>query len=141
MTTRTAAFILLVASMAAPALAAQGAPRRAPPQSIAGKWQGCASHEGRSACAIYEFKVNGDTLTGTVTPPDGDDPHPLVQGRIQGDRISFRTGNGCTPQTTAACAIVQTATFRGEDEWRLYVDVTDNGQELVLTMRRVPGSP
>jgi len=37
--------------------------------------------------AVFNFKVNGEKLTGKVTTPDGD--AVISQGKIDGDKISF----------------------------------------------------
>jgi hypothetical protein len=137
MISRTSAAVLVVALLSAPDLVAQSAPRRPTTQSIAGKWKACLDAEGRTACWTYEFKVNGDTLTGTDTGTDGV-VTLLAQGRIQGERVSFKTGHGCTEVTMRACmAVVSTGTYRGGDEWRLYMDDTDNNRQYGVTMTRV----
>jgi hypothetical protein len=139
---RAAASILLVALMSAPALVAQSVPPGATAQSLAGKWRACTSGEGQSWCVTFDFEINGDTLSGKNILEDGRE-FLLVQGRIQGDHVSFRSGNGCTDPKMAACLpVVYTGTFRGEDVWKLNVDVTDTPREekYALTMTRVKGT-
>jgi hypothetical protein len=130
MTNRHSLSMALVALLSASQASAQSAPSAAAPSSsIAGKWRGCFSREGRTACSTYTFAVKGDTLSGTITNDDGSDPHAIRQGRMAGDRVTFRTGYGD--------AIVCTGTFRDGRMWKLDCDVTDNGQKFTNTLTRM----
>ena len=62
---------------------------------VSGKWtveQG-ARPDGSPRVSTFDFKVDGDTLTGTLTAPGrgGADPTvtPISSGKVDGDKISF----------------------------------------------------
>ena len=137
-------FALCAAVIPAHTVLAQSARQRATMQSLAGKWRACtnAGEVPRVWCTNFEFKINGDTLSGTTFGDEGSGTFFLVQGRIQGDKISFRSGNGCTdPKMPQCLPVVYTATYHGEKEWTLNVDVTDTPREEIysFTMTRVTG--
>ena len=53
-----------------------------------GKWVGAiATPDGNSIDVSYNFKVDGDKLTGTATSQMGDTP--LENGKIKGDEFTF----------------------------------------------------
>ena len=57
---------------------------------ISGKWVGDMPGRGGDATpTTFNFKVNGDKLTGTMTGPQGD--IPLQEGKVIGSAISFST--------------------------------------------------
>jgi len=55
---------------------------------ITGNWTGSMSMGDNQFTLSYTFKQDGETLTGTVTGPQGD-PLPLQDGKVQGDKLSF----------------------------------------------------
>ena len=62
---------------------------------VSGKWtveQG-ARPDGSLRVSTFDFKVDGNTLTGTLTAPGrgGADPTvtPISNGKVDGDKISF----------------------------------------------------
>jgi len=56
---------------------------------VTGNWAGSISGpDGNTFDLTYTFKQEGTKLTGTVTPPQGD-VLPLVDGKVEGDKISF----------------------------------------------------
>jgi hypothetical protein len=54
-------------------------------QDITGKWAGKVMDQ---FDVTYDFKVDGEKLTGTSSGPDGT-PIPLRDGVIKGDTLSF----------------------------------------------------
>jgi hypothetical protein len=55
---------------------------------ITGTWVGSMANGNNDFSLTYTFKQDGDKLSGTVTGPQGD-PLPLIDCKIDGDRISF----------------------------------------------------
>lgn len=94
---------------------------------------------GHSWCTNFEFVIHGDTLSGTNFTDDEAQVFLLVQGHIQSDKISFRSGYGCIdPRMVRCLPVVYSATYHGEKEWKLNVDVTDTPREekYAFTMTR-----
>ena len=57
---------------------------------IAGKWTGdMPGRGGDTTATTFNFKVDGEKLTGTMTGPQGD--IPLQEGKVAGSQISFST--------------------------------------------------
>ena len=57
---------------------------------ISGKWAGDMPGRGGDMTATtFNFKVDGEKLTGTMTGPQGD--IPLQEGKVAGSAISFST--------------------------------------------------
>jgi hypothetical protein len=56
---------------------------------VTGKWK--AEVQGRQGATeyIFDFKVNGTTLSGTLTTPQGE--NAISEGKVSGDEISFVT--------------------------------------------------
>jgi hypothetical protein len=48
------------------------------------------SEEGRTFTFVFEFKPAGDTFTGSVELASGDRTAAITNGKIVGDRVSFR---------------------------------------------------
>ena len=60
------------------------------PAVIDGRWEGSFEvHLGRHQKALFEFKKNGDTLTGIYLYSGKS--APLLNGRIDGNKITFET--------------------------------------------------
>jgi hypothetical protein len=54
-----------------------------------GKWTGTIrTPDGNDIQAVYNFKVNGDTLTGTAESPEG--VVTIDNGKVNGDNFSFK---------------------------------------------------
>jgi hypothetical protein len=88
---------------------------------VSGKW--VASVQGRDGQArevTYNFKSDGDTLTGTVAGPRGD--MEISDGKIDGDKISFKTK----------------VEFNGNAMVMVYQGVV-NGDEIKFTQTREGG--
>jgi hypothetical protein len=58
---------------------------------IAGTWVANVEANGISHTFTFVFEVQGDTFTGTVTP-DSYQPQPISDGKIDGNKISFKAG-------------------------------------------------
>lgn len=54
---------------------------------ISGNWTGTLQAGDNPVPLTFEFKQDGEKLTGTVTGPIG--PLPLNDGKVTGDKISF----------------------------------------------------
>lgn len=68
---------------------------------LAGKWKGTIkTPDGHGIQVVYNFKVDGDKLTGTTHSPEG--VADILDGKITGDTFSFRTigSEGDTYHTT-----------------------------------------
>jgi hypothetical protein len=55
---------------------------------ITGTWTGSMDHGNGDVSLTYNFKQDGDKLSGTVIGPQGD-PLPLINCKIDGDQVSF----------------------------------------------------
>ena len=56
---------------------------------VAGKWVAqMPSRQGGTSETTFDFKVNGTSLTGTMSGTQGD-PAEISEGKIDGDNISF----------------------------------------------------
>ena len=73
---------VLILSAAAFALAA-------PANPVDGHWQGTISGPNGDFTINFTFKADGTKLTGTVETPNGD--QPISDGKIEGDKLSFKT--------------------------------------------------
>jgi len=57
-------------------------------ENLNGKWTGLLkTDQGDEYPLVYNFKINGDQLTGTARTPKGD--MPINDGEIKGDTFSF----------------------------------------------------
>jgi hypothetical protein len=95
----SAALILMV--LAAAAMAAD----------ITGAWSGTASMGDNQITLTYNFKQDGDKLTGTVVGPQGD-PLPLVDGKVDGDKVAFAVNVDMNGNNAK---FVSTGTIKGEE--------------------------
>lgn len=112
MTLRT--FSLAGAFVLAATLVAQAA-------DITGKWTAqVPGREGATMETTFDFKVEGEKLTGTVTTPRGD--APITEGTVKGDAIAFS----------------QTLSFNGNEVKFLYKGTVAGG-EIKFTRQREGG--
>ena len=85
---------------------------------VSGKWLAQApGRDGQTHEVTFNFKVDGDTLTGTVTTPRGD--VEISDGKVSGNEISF----------------TQTMQFGG-NEVKLIYKGTLSGDEIKFTRTR-----
>jgi len=61
----------------------------APANPVDGHWQGTISGPNGDFTLNFTFKADGAKLTGTVETPNGD--QPISDGKIEGDKLSFKT--------------------------------------------------
>ncbi len=60
---------------------------------VSGKWKASApSPDGSAMEIVFNFKVDGNTLTGTVLGPMGESP--ISAGKVDGDTLSFDVDAG-----------------------------------------------
>jgi hypothetical protein len=55
---------------------------------VSGKWTGSLAMGDNQITLSYDFKQDGEKLTGTVTGPQGN-PLTLNDGKVEGDKLSF----------------------------------------------------
>jgi hypothetical protein len=60
----------------------------APAANVDGKWQATVTTPRGESQVTFDFKANGETLTGTVTNPMGESE--IQEGKISGDDVSFK---------------------------------------------------
>lgn len=90
---------------------------------ITGRWLGRVSTPNGDFELVYNFRVEGETLTGALTTPGGD--LPLQDGKIQGDNLSFTMSFGDNP--VAYTGVVKGDTIVLTSNWG------GEARELVLT--------
>jgi len=55
---------------------------------LTGKWQGkITTQDGTEINLVYTFKVDGETLTGSLATPNGE--LPISDGKVKGNEFSF----------------------------------------------------
>jgi hypothetical protein len=74
----------LLFALARPAIQASPAA-----DQFSGHWQAAMAEEGQTFSFIFEFKANGDVLTGTVGIASQDRTFEIREGKIKGNSISF----------------------------------------------------
>jgi len=57
-----------------------------------GRWEGSMSTPNGDFSLVFNFKVQGATLTGTVETPNGS--VDIEDGKVDGDKFSFKTHAG-----------------------------------------------
>ena len=82
---------------------------------VAGKWKSSVQGPDGEMQIVFDFKVEGDKLTGTVDSPMGS--MPITEGKLDGENITFTVS---TDQFT----VVHKGTVSG-DEMKLKADVGD----------------
>jgi hypothetical protein len=88
---------------------------------VSGKWTAMVPGRGGDPMKTdFTFKVDGDTLTGTTTGPQGE--VPIKDGKVSGDTISF----------------TQTLSFGGNEVKLLYKGKV-SGDEIKFTREREGG--
>jgi hypothetical protein len=98
---------------------------------ISGKWTGdMPGRGGESASTTFNFKVDGEKLTGSMTGPQGE--IPLQEGKVAGNQVSFSTtldfgGN--------SVKIVYKGTLSG-DQMKMTREREGSGQPREFTIKR-----
>jgi len=57
--------------------------------NIDGRWEGTISGPNGDFQLVFNFHADGNTLTGAVETPNGD--NPISDGKLNGDHLSFNT--------------------------------------------------
>jgi hypothetical protein len=92
---------------------------------VTGKWKArTEGPDGSQMDIVFDFKVDGDKLSGTATGPMGE--MPISQGKLDGDNISFTVEAG-------ELKVIHKGTVSG-DEMKLNVEMGD--QKLEMTALR-----
>jgi len=78
---------------------------------ITGTWSGTLSMGDNQFTLTYNFKQDGDKLTGTVVGPQGD-PLPLVEGKVDGDQVTFAVNVDMGGETAR---FASTGTIKGDE--------------------------
>ncbi len=92
---------------------------------VTGKWQATAqSPDGQEMQLTFNFKQDGEKLTGSVESPMGETP--ISEGKVTGDTISFTVEMG-------DMKIVHKGTISG-DEMKLKVEIGE--QTMDMTAKR-----
>lgn len=101
------ALFALFLAVAAPVL------RASPPaDKLAGHWEANMTGEAKVFTFIFEFKTNGDALTGTVEIAGQDRSFDIKDGKIKGNSVSF-TGFGIWTGTLNGDELNLTRTLDG----------------------------
>jgi hypothetical protein len=87
---------------------------------LAGTWVGSVDAGGAAHSVTFVFKVDDGVITGTVTP-DGDSTQPISEGKIDGNKITFKAGPGTD-------LITFSGTLDG-DELKLTISFPGGGNE------------
>ena len=93
---------------------------------ITGRWLGRVSTPNGEIELVYNFTVDGETLTGALTTQFGD--LPLQDGKIQGETLSFTMTFGENP--VAYTGVVRGDTIVLSSNW--------GGQERETVLTRAP---
>jgi hypothetical protein len=59
---------------------------------VDGRWQGTVNGPNGDFTLTFNFKAEGTTLTGSVETPNGE--QPISDGKVEGNKISFKTHFG-----------------------------------------------
>jgi hypothetical protein len=89
-----------------------------------GKWAGKIDIGGTEYPLLYNFKIDGDKLTGTALTPEGD--VPLTNGKTDGTTFSFSIA-------TSGMDIAHTGKFYGDST---AIDLEINGSKNHAVLKR-----
>jgi hypothetical protein len=90
---------------------------------ITGRWLGKVSTPNGDFELVYDFRVEGESLTGALSTPNGE--LPLSDGKVSGDNLSFTMTFG--DNAVAYTGVVKGDTIVLTSEWG------GEARELVLT--------
>lgn len=100
---------------------------------VTGTWTGSMSMGDNQMTLTYNFKQDGEKLTGTVTGPGGN-AIDLNEGKVAGDKISFFVKVD-TPNGTLK--IVNEGTLKGDNEITLKTTMEGGPGEMpAITLKR-----
>jgi hypothetical protein len=78
--------------------------------AVEGRWQGSMNTANGPLTLTYNFKTKGQVLTGTEESRSPAFSRPISEGRVSGDKISFKTtvnGNSIEHQGTVSDDTIQ----------------------------------
>lgn len=88
---------------------------------VTGKWKSAFEGPEGKIELVFNFKVEGTTLSGTVTGPQGD--MAISEGKVSGDSIEFTVA-------TDQFKVVHKGTLHG-DELQMKVEIGDQVMDMV----------
>lgn len=91
-----------------------------------GRWVGKVSTPNGEFELVYNFQVEGTTLTGNLSTPNGE--LPISDGKVDGSNLSFTMAFGDN-------AIAYTGTVNGDT---MVLKSNWGGQEREITLTRAP---
>ena len=92
---------------------------------FSGKWAGILTTEnGDQYPLVYDFKIDGDKLTGSAQTPKGE--LPIDDGKVNGDKFTFTV-------TLGDLEIPHSGKFYGDS---IGVDIAANGAKAHTTLKR-----
>lgn len=95
---------------------------------VSGTWTGQAPGRGGNVVTqTYTFKVEGTKLTGTVAGPAGE--LPIMDGKVEADRISFKQALNAPPVTLRYSGVVKGDTIEMKRSAAL-------GRSIAFTLKR-----
>lgn len=118
--------------------------------NIDGKWKGKFSTPNGEVELIFNFKSNGDTLTGSVESAMGE--LPIINGKINGDSIYFKVEPGgntithegkisgdtiklATKEFPADMELIRVASSKINGSWKGTVSGPNGDMELLFTFK------
>ncbi|MDB5116757.1 MAG: glycoside hydrolase [Mucilaginibacter sp.] len=92
---------------------------------LTGKWKGTVKISDENELTLtYQFKVDGEKLTGSVLTPQGE--LPMYDGTLAGNNFTFKVNVG-------AITVMQTGKYYGDS---VIVTADVNGETLHTTLKR-----
>ena len=91
--------------------------------AVDGSWQGTLNTANGEATMTFNFKTEGHVLTGTEETPIG--KHSISEGKVNGDKISFKTsvnGHSIEHQGTVSGDTIQLKNFGPYGEFDVTLD-------------------
>jgi hypothetical protein len=96
------------------------------PDPLTGHWEADMTGDGKVFTFSFDFKTNGDAITGTVELSTMDRTFPITEGKIKGNDISFKAFGSWT------------GTING-NELNLTREI-DNGRKQTMKAHRKSGN-
>ena len=80
-----------------------------------GRWEGSINTPNGDVQLVFHFKVDGAVLTGTVETPNGN--ADIAEGKVDGDKFSFKTHAGDAEITHEGTISGDTIQLKVEGPW------------------------
>lgn len=103
---------------------------------INGRWEGTVSGPNGDFQLVFNFKVEGTKLTGSVETPNGD--IPIDEGKVEGDHISFKTHFGDSEVNHEGTVSGDTIQLNVEGPWGKSEMTLKRAKEKKTSLRLVP---